>query len=174
MTDPEPGTPSPHTPGPGPGTPGHDGPAEDDTAHEGPGIVNASFAGTGALLVTAGLGVLAPDDLGTVTAITSGALFVVGVVAFLWGYANGVVRSREERITLGGLFFLSQTAPPVVRFRLRLALVVQILLATAAAAIRPYTAVAFAVLAPMFGLGLMALWGARFGTFFPRDDGNGG
>ncbi|MDE0805461.1 MAG: hypothetical protein OSA99_19345 [Acidimicrobiales bacterium] len=144
---------------------------DDPEDHQGPGIVNASFAGTGALVVTAGLGVLAPDDLGTFTAITSGALFVAGVVAFLWGYANGVVRSREEKVTLGGLFFLSHTAPRVVRFRLRLALVVQIVLATLAAAIRPYTAVAFAVLAPMFGLGLMALWGARFGTFFPKDDG---
>lgn len=148
--------------------------ADDPEDHAGPGIVNASFAGTGALVVTAGLGVLAPDDLGTLTALTSGALFVVGVVAFLWGYANGVVRSREEKITLGGLFFLSQTAPRVVRFRLRLALVVQIVLATLAAALRPYTAVAFAVLAPMFGLGLMALWGARFGTFFPKDDGTVG
>lgn len=152
--------------------PDHDAP--DDEEHAGPGIVNASFAGTGALLVTAGLGVLAPDDLGTITAITAGGLFAIGVVAFLWGYANGVVRSREEKITLGGLFFLSGTAPPVVRFRLRLALVVQIVLATVAAAVRPYTAVAFAVLAPMFGLGLMALWGARFGTFFPRDDGKAG
>lgn len=147
---------------------------DDPGDHAGPGVVNASFAGTGVLLVTAGLGVLSPDGFGTLTAITSGALFVVGVVAFLWGYANGVVRSREEKITLGGLFFLSQTAPPVVRFRLRLALVVQIVLATVAAAARPYTAVAFAVLAPMFGLGLMALWGARFGTFFPRDDGKVG
>jgi hypothetical protein len=43
-------------------------------------------------------------------------------------------------------------------------------LAVAAASIRPYTAVAFAVLAPMLGLGAMAMWGARHGTFFPRDD----
>ncbi len=137
--------------------------------YPGPGIVNASFAGTGVLIVASGVGMLAPDDFGGLTAVVSGVLFIVGVVAFLWGYANGVVRSREEKITLGGLFFLSQTAPAVVRFRLRMALVVQIVLATVAAAVRPYTAVAFAVLAPMFGLGLMALWGARHGRFFSRD-----
>lgn len=144
--------------------------------HDGPGVVNASFAGTGLLLFAATVGVLSPDSFGVLTAVVAGLLFVVGVVAFLWGYANGVVRSREEKVTLGGLFFLSHTAPKIVRFRLRGALVVQIIAATVAASVRPYTSVAFAVLAPMYGLGLMALWGARHGTFFRRDadDGDGG
>ena len=35
----------------------------------------------------------------------------------------------------------------------------------AAASIRPFTAVAFGILAPMLGLGLMGLWGARHGRF---------
>jgi hypothetical protein len=100
----------------------------------------------------------------------SGALFAVGVVLFLWGYAVGVARSRDEQITLGGLFFLSGTAPKVVRFRLRLAFAVQVVIAVVAASVRPYTAVAFAVLAPMLGLGAMAMWGARYGAFHPKDD----
>ncbi len=136
----------------------------------GTGIVNLSFAGTGALLVVGVAGVAAPDQLGEVTAAVSGILFVVGVVTFLWGYATGVVRSQEEAVTLPGLFFLSGTAPKVIRFRLRIALVVQVVVAVAAAVVRPYTAVAFAVLAPLFGLGLMATWGAKHGTFFPRED----
>lgn len=143
------------------------------TAHPGAGIVNAGFAGTGALLAAAVAGVADPDGFGGLTAVVSGVLFAIGIVAFLWGYANGVVRSREEKITLGGLFFLSHTAPRVVRFRLRGALAVQVVVATVAASVRPYTAVAFAVLAPMFGLGLLALWGARFGTFFRRDEDDG-
>ena len=138
--------------------------------YDGPGIVNAAFAGTGAVLVVGVAGALAPDGLGTLTAVVSGALFVIGVVAFLWGYATGVVRSRDEKITLGGLFFLAGTAPAVVRFRLRLALIVQVVVAVAVAAIRPYTEVAFVVLAPMFGLGMLAMWGARYGRFFPKDD----
>jgi hypothetical protein len=105
--------------------------------------------------------------------VTSMALFAVGVVLFLWGYAMGVVRSREEQVTMGGLFFLSGTAPKVVRFRLRSALAAQVVLAVAAASIRPYTAVAFAVLAPTLGLGVMAAWAARHGTFFPKEDDRG-
>lgn len=150
------------------------GPEEDPgETYPGAGVVNASFAGTGALLAVAVVGTLDPDAFGGLTAVVSGVLFAIGIVAFLWGYANGVVRSREEKITLGGLFFLSHTAPRVVRLRLRGALVVQVLVATVAAAVRPYTAVAFAVLAPMLGLGLLALWGARYGTFFPRDEDDG-
>jgi hypothetical protein len=37
-----------------------------------------------------------------------------------------------------------------------------------AAGLRPYTAVAFGVLVPMFGLGLTGLWAVRSGTFPPR------
>lgn len=141
-----------------------------DAPVEGAGIVNADFVGTGALVVAAAAGAAAPDSFGGLTAAVSLVLFAVGVVCFLWGYAVGVSRSREERITLGGLFFLSGTASPRLRFRLRMALVVQTVAATAAAVVRPYTAVAFAVLGPMLGLGLMALWGARHGTFFARDE----
>lgn len=141
---------------------------DDDT---GSGLVNASFAGTGALLVAVVGGVLAPDDLGEVAAVVSGVLFVIGVVAFLYGYAAGVVRSKDETVTLGGLFFLAGTAPRVVRFRLRLALALQVIVAVAAAGIRPYTAVAFAVLAPMLGLGLMSAWGAKHGVFHPKEPG---
>lgn len=143
---------------------------DDDQPFEGAGVVNLDFAGTGALLVVATVGAVAPDSFGTLTAVVSGLLFAVGVVGFLWGYATGVVRSRDEQITLGGLFFLAGTAPKVVRFRLRLALAVQVVAAVAAASIRPYTSVAFAVLAPMFGLGLLAVWGARYGQFAAKEE----
>ncbi len=91
--------------------------ADDVEVHEGAALVQLSFIGTGALLVAAGAGALSPDGAGALTAWVSGVLFAIGVVLFLWGYAVGVVRSREEQITLGGLFFLSGTAPKVVRFR---------------------------------------------------------
>lgn len=160
---------TPETPGPPSSGPPDAATDPDPGAPEGAGLVNVDFAGTGALVVAALAGVLAPDTFGTLTAVVSGVLFAVGVVGFLWGYATGVVRSRDEQVGLGGLFFLSGTAPRVIRFRLRLAFAVQVVAAVAAASIRPYTSVAFAVLAPMLGMGVMAVWGARHGTF-PRKE----
>jgi len=145
------------------------GPEDDGALHEGAGLIRLSFVATGALLVAGVVGIVSPDDGGVFTAWLSGALFAVGVVLFLWGYAVGVSRSRDEQIALGGLFFLSGTAPEVVRFRLRLAFAVQVVVAVVAASVRPYTAVAFVVLAPMLGLGAMATWGARHGEFPAKD-----
>lgn len=151
------------------GPPIGDPPGVDDRT--GSGLVHASFLGTGALLVAGGAGVASPDDFGGFTTVVSGVLFAVGMVALLYGYAAGVVRSSEEQVTLPGLFFLSHTAPKAIRFRFRIAFAAQIVVAVAAAVIRPYTSVAFAVLAPMLGLGLMAAWGARHGRFHPREGG---
>ncbi len=159
----------PTSPPTGPGD-DHGDHGDDVEVHEGAGLVQLSFIGTGALLVAGLLGALTPDGAGTFTAWVSGILFAVGVVLFLWGYAVGVARSRDEQISLGGLFFLVGTAPQVVRFRLRLAFAVQVAIAVVVASVRPYTAVAFAVLAPMLGLGAMAMWGARHGDFPARDD----
>lgn len=145
-------------------------PTARDAGAPGAGLVLVDSVATAALFVACVAGIVAPDGAGRFTAVVSGVLFAVGVGLFLWGYATGVVRSREEQVTLAGLFFLTGTAPPAVRFRLRLVLAAQVVFAVAAASIRPYTAVAFAVLAPMVGLGAMASWGARHGTFHPRDD----
>lgn len=138
--------------------------------HEGTALINLSYAGTGVLALAGILGAISPDRWGGLTAMIAGVLFAVGVVGFLYGYAIGVVRSAEEKVTLAGLFFLSGTAPRVVRFRMRIAFAAQIVISTAVAAVRPYTSVAFAVLAPMLGLGLMAAWAARHGVFFRKGE----
>jgi hypothetical protein len=139
--------------------------------HPGDGLVNLVFAGTGALVGTGLAGALAPDTFALVHAILSGLLFVVGTGAMLWGYALGVSRSRTLVVTLPGLFFLaSGTAPPDVRRRFHMALAVEVVAVVAAALVRPDTEVTFGVLAPVFGLGLMAMWGGRFGSFPARAD----
>ena len=90
-------------------------------------------------------------------------------VRFLWAYALGVSRSRTDLVGIPGLFFLAgDAAPPDVRRPFRVALAVEVVAVVAAAAVRPYTEVAFGVLAPMFALGLMGTWGGRYGTFPPR------
>jgi hypothetical protein len=79
-----------------------------------------------------------------------------------------VSRSRTDTIGIGGLYFLAGSAPRVPRFRLRLSFAVEIVVATASSSIRPFTPMAFGFLVPVYGLGLMGLWGARHGTFGPR------
>ena len=135
----------------------------------GAGLVNAVFLGTGALVATSVAAAISPSAFGAVHAALSIALFVIGTGAMLWAYALGVSRSRTERITIPGLFFLADgTAPRATRRALRIATAVQVVAVVAAASIRPYSEVAFGILAPMFGLGMMGVWGGRYGVFAPR------
>jgi hypothetical protein len=140
-----------------------------DDAEPGAGIVNLSFLGTGALVATSIAAAAVPDTFGRVHAALSIGLFVIGTAAMLWAYALGVSRSRTDLVTVPGLFFLAgDVAPPATRRALRVATVVEVVAVVAAASIRPFTEVAFGILAPMFGLGLMGMWGGRHGEFPPR------
>lgn len=140
----------------------------DGIGDEGAGIVTASFAGTGVFLAVATIATIAPDETAPAAAAVDAALFAIGVVAFLRAYAIAVGRSRREAIGIGGLFFLAGSAPKTVRRRLLGAFAAQCVIALVTASIRPYTAVAFGILVPMFGLGLAGLWGAKHGRFPPR------
>ena len=92
--------------------------------------------------------------------------FGAGCVAYLLAYATAVARSRTDAIGLGALFFLAEgAAPPAVRRSFWLWTSVQVVVGVAAAAVRPFTAVAFGVLVPIVGLSLMGLWSARHGRF---------
>jgi hypothetical protein len=142
-----------------------------DDRPPGDGLVNLAFAGTGALVGTSVAAAVLPDTFGVVHAILSGLLFTVGTGALLWAYALGVSRSRAVVVTLPGLFFLGGgAAPPDTARRFRIAFAIEIVAVVAAASIRPYSNVAFGILAPMFGLGLMAVWGGRHGSFPARVD----
>ena len=95
-------------------------------------------------------------------------LFAAGTVAFVVALARGIGRSRTEQITLPGLFFLSGTAPADVRRQLLASVAVETAVALLSAGLRPYTALAFGILVPVYGLGLAGLWGATRGTYAPR------
>jgi hypothetical protein len=141
----------------------------DDGPEQGGALVNATFVGTGALVVTSIAAAADPATFGTVHAYLSIGLFVIGTGAMLWAYALGVSRSRTELVTVPGLFFLADgAAPRATRRALRIATAVECVAVIAAAAVRPYTEVAFGILAPMFGLGMMGVWGGRYGEFPPR------
>ena len=141
---------------------------EGEEVLDGEGIVNLDWAGTGAFVATATAGAIAPDPFRAPAVVVSVALFAIGIAAFLWAYGVAVSRSRYEQVSIGGVYFLA-TAPKVVRVRVGLAFAVQLVAAITTAALRPFTTQAFAALAPMFGLGLAGLWGARYGTFPERE-----
>ena len=144
-------------------------PADDDLATKaGAAIINASWVGTAAYAAFALAGTIAPDWFAVPTGVVSCGLFVVGCVVFLWAYGVAVARSRTDAIGIGGLYFLAGTAPRVVRFRLRLSFAIEIAAAIVSSSIHPFTPMAFGFLVPVYGLGLMGLWGARHGTFWPR------
>jgi hypothetical protein len=132
-------------------------------------IMKASWIGTAVLLVTSVLAVTV-ESFDLIAAIVSLLMFAAGTVIFLWAYAIAVGRSRTVEIGIGGLYFLAGTAPNSVRVHLLGSLGAEVVIAAAAAATRPYSSVAFGILAPMWGLGLAGLWGARYGQFSPRVD----
>lgn len=135
----------------------------------GAGLVNTTHLGTGLLVGTSLAAAAAPDAFARLHAVLSVVLFLIGTGALLWAYALGITRSRTDQVTLSGLFFLGgDAAPRDVRRALRIALLVEVVAVVVAASIRPYTEVAFGILAPMFGLGMMGAWGGRHGAFGPR------
>jgi hypothetical protein len=129
-------------------------------------ICRLAIWATGVFVVASALAAAWPDTFLPLSVPVDLVLFAVGCGAFLWAYALAIGRSRYETITMSGLFFLGDdAAPPQVTRLLRGALGVQVVVAVTAAALRPFTALAFSVLVPMLGLGLMALWAACHGRF---------
>jgi hypothetical protein len=102
-------------------------------------------------------------------AVVDLVVFLAGCVVYLLAYATAVSRSRTDAIGLGALFFLTdQAAPTRVRRSFWIWTSVQTAVSIAAAAVRPFTPVAFGILVPIAGLALMGLWGARYGLFQAR------
>lgn len=130
-------------------------------------LVRASWSGTVVFTVTSALAV-AIDGLRPLAAGVAIALFVAGTVAFLVALARAAGRSRTETLSVGGIFFLQGSAPPDVRRLLLASLAVEVIVAFTAAGLRPYTALAFGILAPTYGLGVAGLWGATKGAYAPR------
>jgi hypothetical protein len=129
-------------------------------------ICRLAIWATGVFVVVSVLAAAWPDTFLPLSVPVDLVLFATGCGAFLWAYALAIGRSRYETIAMGGLFFLGEgVAPPDVTRLLRGALGVQVVVAVTAAAVRPFTALAFSVLVPMLGLGLMTLWAARHGGF---------
>ena len=136
---------------------------------DGDGILRAAVGGTAVFVCGAAAAAAAGGGpLGVLGAAIAAVLFVAGCLAYLAGYAGAVQRSRREEIPMAALVFLAGCAPRPVQRLLIGATVLQTVVALGAAALRPFTIVAFVILAPMYGLGLQTLWSARHGQFPER------
>jgi hypothetical protein len=107
-----------------------------------------------------------PGDLsGTLIAM---GMFAVGCALFCAALFLGAQRSRDAEMGVGGWFLLIGSAPRPAQLHLLGSLGVEITVAIATAAARPFSTLAFGILAPVYGLALCGIWGARYGTFPPR------
>jgi len=107
------------------------------------------------------------DTLQTAAAVVSLVLFGLGLCLFPVALLRGAQRSRDAEMTMAGWFLLSGSAPSRVRLELVGATAVQTVLPLVAAAIHPFTRLAFGILVPTLGLAVCGLWGARYGRFPP-------
>lgn len=126
------------------------------------------MAGTAVFAVASVVAILDDGLLRAVAVAIDLGLFALGCGAFLWAFAVALDRSRTDAISIGSLYFLAGCAPPDVRRRMMLLLVIQVGVGLGAALAAPYTAVAASVLVPIYGLGLSGLWGAHHGSFDDR------
>jgi hypothetical protein len=129
-------------------------------------IVRAALQGTGVFAATAIAAAAGPDPLVVVAVVVDLALFAVGCGAFVVTLVQAAARSRDDALTLMGIWWLERTAPRGIRRRLLGCLGAQTLVAVATAAVEP--TLAFGILVPVFGLGLTGLWSVRRGNHPPR------
>lgn len=141
---------------------------------EGDALLAASWWGTGAFALLGAVSLVVPVVAWLFVAV-SVLLFLTGLVTFARAYLIAVQRSRESLISMGGLVFLIGCAPRRVRRSLMGAFTAQVVVAFAVAwlgfggtAGDAFNVLAVGLFAPMYGLGLAALWGAHHGAFPPR------
>ena len=130
-------------------------------------IIAASWAST--LLFTAVTvpAVIDPDAFIGLFFGVSVALFFAGCAVFALDLVLAAARSRDDAMGIGGLFFLAGSAPRAAQRHLLGSLAVQVVVAVVAAALDPFTPLAFGTLVPVLPLALAGLWAVRHGLFEP-------
>ena len=130
-------------------------------------LLRLAWQSTLALAVVATFGLMAPESSGPFVVTACLTMFVLGLLLFVFGLMFGLRRSRVEAVTVAGLFLLQNSAPRSIRRQFAWLTITQLVVALIAAALRPYTDIAFVILAPMLPIGSAALWSAQHG-FFPE------
>ena len=129
-------------------------------------VLRAAVVVTVMHLGATGAGFVEAELASLVSGVVNVGLFLAGVVLYVVAFVLTAGRSRTEDIWFGGAFLLSGGVVPAAHRRLLLGCVAaQTVVGLVAAGLRPFTVVAFAVLPPLLGLAIVALYGARFARF---------
>ena len=128
----------------------------------------ASRGGTAVLCAVIALGATWPDGAAPVAQVVALVLFAAGTLCFGWAFAVAVRRSRFEKVSTVAVFMQMPGAPRSVRVELWVAVGLQFVAGVTGAALRPFGPLAFGILGGVYGLGVIALWGAGHGEFPAR------
>jgi hypothetical protein len=132
-------------------------------------IVRAAYVGTAVFTVVAVLAAATnADPIVVATVLVDLVLFAIGCVAFVLTLLRAADRSRTDELSVAGIWWLTGSAPAPVRRQLLGVFGVEVLVALVTASVRPFTGLAFGILVPTYGLGLVGLWAVRLGKFGPR------
>jgi hypothetical protein len=131
-------------------------------------IIAASWTCTAVFALAAVPALIDPQDAVAVFFAVSVVLFVAGCALFMVDLVLAAARSRDDAMGIGGLFFLAGSAPTGVQRHLLGSLAVQVVVAVGAAALDPFTPLAFGTLVPTIGLAFCGLWAVRHGLFPAR------
>lgn len=134
---------------------------------EGRNLLVTDAAGTAALgVATAIAAVSSADAVQILNLAVAAVLFLGGCAGFTIGFLRAVGRSRTEAVDLAGLFYLTGSAPQEARRWFLGLWFAQIAIAVAAI---PLTDPPFAVMAPVWGVGVITWWASAHATFPPRE-----
>lgn len=131
-------------------------------------IIVASWICTGVFALAAVPALADPADAAALYFGVSVVLFLAGCALFMVDLVLAAARSRDDAMGIGGLFFLAGSAPTSVQRHLLASLAVQVVVAIGAAALDPFTPLAFGTLVPTLGLAFCGLWSVRHGLFPAR------
>lgn len=111
----------------------------------------------------------ASDQVRGAVAIGCIVVFFAGSGLFSWAFLIAASRSRQEEVSVAGAFFLGDGSTSTEHRRWAYGLLAaQTVIGLVAASADPYTAMAFGILVPMFGLGVVAFLGSAHGMFRVR------
>ena len=135
---------------------------------EGRSLLVADLVGTVALALVTLLDAVTQAKAAQILGlIVVAVLFIGGCVGFTVGFLRAVGRSRTEQIDLAALFYLTGSAPTEVRRAFLGLWFAQMAIAVVAVFV---TRPPFAVMAVIWGIGLITWWASAHATFPPRDE----